>query len=119
MDKKDINEQIKVLELLNKEFPEHYPKGSMIVFVAQNTVNEDSPEKDAIFNCSWYDKKGEGFPLKNMITKPPELQGITFKEAEKICLMFDSSIVVCRSIAIAHDYGKTELGVKLANKENE
>lgn len=117
--KDEILKQIEVLQLLNAEISERYPKRSSITFSTKHPAKEGEDERAGLFYCNWYDKQGEGFPLKNIVSKPMEWQGITIDEVERICLMFDHCIVVNRGIAIYHDYCETEVGIKMHDKEDE
>jgi len=90
--KAEIEKQLAVLEILSKEIPFKYPKGSAIVF-SQNSYDSEN-EGFTKFSCGWYDKIGKGFPLQNIISRPPEWQNLTEEEAEKICKMFDDPIMI-------------------------
>lgn len=81
--KNEIETQIKVLELLNENVK--YPKGSIIMFDMTNEIT-------GLTGCVWYDKVGEGFPLKNIIRNPTEWQNLTEEEAFKIAQMFDDYV---------------------------
>ncbi len=117
MKKSEITQQINVLELLNKELPRRFPTGSMVVFTAQRPAEKEESEYDAVFNCNWYNKKGKDSPLQDTISKPPEWQGLTFKEAESICRMFDDCMIINRSVIIAHEYCQVQTGIKLNGQE--
>ncbi|MDQ3022689.1 MAG: hypothetical protein M3R36_19310 [Bacteroidota bacterium] len=114
--KEEILKEIEVLELLNKEVLNHHPEGSMIVFSSKNLIDN---EPDT-FTCNWYDKKGIGFPLQNIIEKPKEWQELTLEETSKICSMFDESIVTHRvsGIAINHNYCEDIRGIKMNYTED-
>ena len=81
----DEQSELDVVFLLNSEMKVKYPAGSTIMF----SNNYNKGEKPATTSCAWYDKVGGKFPLKNIVSKPPEWQNIPYEEAEKIAGMFD------------------------------
>lgn len=76
------------LELLGKEMKVKFPPGSKIVF--NSSCNKGEEVKTV--SCSWYDKVGGPYPLKNIVSKVPEWQNIPYGEAQKIAEMFDDSL---------------------------
>lgn len=93
MNKEEIEKQLAVLEIISNEIPFKYPKGSSIVFSVAELQEEDDRGKPNTYSCAWYDKDGKGFPLNNIIRRPPEWQSLTRDEAKKICAMFDRPII--------------------------
>jgi len=90
MNKNAIRTQIKALELLNKENPFRYPKGSSICF-------NDAPKNidgRYLVNCAWCNKKDLANGGDNKVIAPPEWQNIPVEQAEEICMMFDNSMLL-------------------------
>jgi len=77
----------RTMQLLNTQAKTKYPSGSSILF----SFNGKKDEKPGTWSCCWYNKVGTD-PKKNIVSKPPEWQNISYEEALEICAMFDKHI---------------------------
>ena len=86
--KGEIQRQIDLLELLNKEnIGEKHPEGSFILF--------GFADENGLHNCDWYDKVGikQGGKLKNIVRKPEEFQRVKGEDVWGIVQRFDNYVV--------------------------
>jgi hypothetical protein len=87
MDKNNqTNEPAAVLEELNRNIPVKYPKGSYVVFL---NFDEDMQLSDKYYCCFYCKEPVKGKFGVNVICNPPEWQGLTKEEAEKVGALFD------------------------------
>ncbi len=79
-----------VKQLLKTGIKAKYPKGSFIAFTAPDSIKG---QKTTTVSCAWYNKVGDGFSNKDIVSRPPEWQNIPYERALEIADLFDDSIL--------------------------
>lgn len=89
MNKKELIKQITALEILIKEVPFKYPKGSSISIAPHNPLY--SP--DNRYRCISYNMVGGDYSPANFVDYPKEWQDLSIEEVDSIAAMFDLPFV--------------------------